>query len=164
MPAENQEVFRHVRAKTVTPLAVGEIFNTVYDAQLLITEQLIDYIRMTVSHGGGITPMMKIAHLAELYQVKTGCHGPSDISPIAMAACLHFGISINNFGIQEYMGYSDLTEKVFRHSYYYEGGYLHLSDEPGLGVSFNEELAVKYPYQQAYLPVNRLSDGTLFNW
>ena len=164
VPAEHQESFRIIKNKTVTPLAVGEIFNTIHDAQTLITEQLIDYIRMTISHGGGFTPMMKVAHLAELYHIRTGCHGPSDISPIAMAACIHFDTAINNFGIQEYMGYSDQMEEAFSHEYYFEKGYLYVTDAPGLGVSLNEEVAKKYPYEQAYLPVNRLEDGTMFNW
>ena len=164
VPAEHQESFRIIKNKTVTPLAVGEIFNTIHDAQTLITEQLIDYIRMTISHGGGITPMMKVAHLAELYHIRTGCHGPSDVSPIALAACLHFDTAINNFGIQEYMGYTDQMEEAFTHDYYFEKGYLYVTDAPGLGVSLNEEVAKKYPYEQAYLPVNRLEDGTMFNW
>lgn len=162
--AELQQGFRLIRQHTTTPLAVGEVFNTIFDCQQLITEQLIDYIRMTVSHGGGITPMQKIASLAELYQVKTGCHGASDMSPICLAACLHLNVSINNFGIQEYMGYPDLTEEVFPHGYYFERGFLYLTDQPGLGVDIDEDLAAKHPYQQAYLPVNRLTDGTLYNW
>ena len=162
--AELQESFRLIRQHTTTPLAVGEVFNTIYDCQQLITEQLIDYLRVTVSHGGGLTPLKKIAALAELYHVRMGCHGASDMSPICLAACLHLGVAINNFGIQEYMGHSDLTNEVFPHSYYLDGGYLYLTDGPGLGVDFDELLAEKHPYQQAYLPVNRLTDGTLTNW
>ena len=44
-PAENQEALRLVRQHTTTPLAIGEIFNTVWDYQTLIREQLIDYVR-----------------------------------------------------------------------------------------------------------------------
>ena len=35
---------------------------------------------------------------------------------------------------------------------------------PTIGVDINEKLAAKYPYQRAYLPVNRLEDGTMWNW
>src|SRR5262249_29145181 len=59
--AELQEGFRIVRQHTTTPLAVGEVFNSVWDAHLLITEQLIDYIRMSVVHSGGITHLKKVA-------------------------------------------------------------------------------------------------------
>jgi mannonate dehydratase len=162
--AELQEGFRIIRQHTTTPLAVGEVFNTVWDAQLLITEQLIDYIRMTVVHSGGITVLKKIAALAEIYHVLTGCHGATDLSPVAMAAALHFDISINNFGIQEYMRHTDETDAVFPHGYHYADGFLHPGDGPGLGVDYDEKLAEKFPYERAYLPVNRKLDGTMFNW
>jgi mannonate dehydratase len=162
--AELQEGFRIIRQHTTTPLAVGEVFNTVWDAHLLITEQLIDYLRMTVVHGGGITHLKKIAALAEIYHVRTGCHGATDLSPVSMAAALHFDISINNFGIQEYMRHSRETDEVFPHGYYFKDGCLHPGDGPGLGVDYDEKLAEKFPYERAYLPVNRKLDGTMFNW
>lgn len=111
VPGELQESLRTIRQRTTTPLAIGEVFNSVHDCTTLITEQLIDYLRMTVSHGGGITPMMKIAAFAAIYHVKIAMHGPSDVSPIALAACLHVSRAINNLGILEYMGYSpEMTE------------------------------------------------------
>lgn len=164
VPCELQESFRIIRQHTTTPLAVGEVFNTAYDATTLVTEQLIDYLRMAVVHGGGITPMRKIAAMCELYHVKTGCHGATDLSPVTMAAALHFDIAINNFGVQEYMRHTDLTNEVFKPTYQFDNGYLTPSDAPGLGIDFDEELAEKYPYERAYLPVNRKLDGTLFNW
>lgn len=54
-PAENQECFRLIRQHTVTPIAVGEVFNSIWDCKQLIEEQLIDYIRTTLTHAGGIT-------------------------------------------------------------------------------------------------------------
>lgn len=164
VPAELQESFRLIRKHTTTPLAVGEIFNTIYDCTTLLTEQLIDYIRMTISHGGGITPMLKVAAMAGVYHIRTGCHGATDMSPVCLAGALHFDMAINNFGIQEHMRHNALTNEMFPHGYYFRDGYLYLTDAPGLGVDFNESMAVKYPYQQAYLPVNRLTDGTLFHW
>lgn len=164
VPCELQEGFRHIRNHTTTPLAVGEVFNTAYDATTLITEQLIDYLRMAVVHGGGLTPLKKIAAMCELYHIKTGCHGATDLSPVTMAAALHFDIAINNFGIQEYMRHTEKTDEVFKPSYTFEQGYLYPSDKPGLGIDFDEQLAEQYPYQRAYLPVNRKEDGTLFNW
>ena len=163
-PAENQESFRVIRRHTTTPLAVGEIFNTIHDCKLLIEEQLIDYIRTAVVHAGGITHLRRIASLAELYQVRTGCHGATDLSPITMAAALHFDLSVPNFGIQEYMMHTELTDEVFPHAYSFEDGYMHPGDEPGLGVDIDETLAAKHPYERAYLPVNRLEDGTMFDW
>lgn len=164
-PAENQEAFRLIRRGTVTPLAVGEIFNTIWDCKQLIEEQLIDYIRTTVTHAGGITGLRRIADFASLYQVRTGCHGPTDLSPICMGAALHFDTWVPNFGIQEYMMHDPLTLEVFPNDYHFEAGYLHCGESPGHGVTIDEKLAAKYPYQTAYLPVNRQkNDGTLWSW
>jgi len=119
---------------------------------------------MTAVHAGGITHLKKIASLAEIYHVQTGCHGATDLSPITMAAALHFDTSVNNFGIQEYMRHASETDEVFPHAYYFKDGYLHATEAPGLGVDFNEDLAKRFPYDRAYLPVNRKLDGTMFNW
>lgn len=165
VPTELQEGFEIIRNHTTTPLAVGEVFNTIYDCQHLITNQLIDYIRTTSTHAGGITGLKKIAALADVYHVKTGCHGPTDISPIGMAACFHFDISVNNFGIQEFMRHEEKIEEVFPNSYHFNDGYVTLDENRyGLGVDIDEELAKKYPYERKYLPVNRLEDGSMWNW
>src|SRR3569623_2848901 len=99
-PAELQEGFKVIREHTTTPIAVGEVFNSVWDAHDLIRNQWIDYIRATLTHAGGITHLKKLADFAELYNVKTGCHGATDLSPVCMAAALHFDLAIHNFGIQ----------------------------------------------------------------
>jgi mannonate dehydratase len=41
---------------------------------------------------------------------------------------------------------------------------MHPGDRPGLGVEIDEELAATYEYNRAFLPVNRLEDGTMFSW
>jgi mannonate dehydratase len=163
-PAENQDAFKLIRQHTTTPLAVGEIFNSIHDCRELIQNQLIDYIRATVVHAGGISHLRKIANLADLYQVRTGCHGATDLSPVCMAAALHFDLSVPNFGVQEYMRHTPETDAVFPHAYTFENGAMHPGDKPGLGVDIDEELAAKYEYNRAFLPVNRLEDGTMFNW
>ena len=164
VPAENQEGFRLIRQHTVTPLAVGEVFNTVWDCKDLITEQLIDYIRMTVVHAGGITHLRRVADLAALYHVRTGCHGATDLSPVSMGAALHFDTWVPNFGVQEYMRHSKETGEVFPHTYTFKDGLLYPGETPGHGVDIDEKLAAKFPYRRAYLPVNRLEDGTMWNW
>ncbi len=163
-PAENQEAFRLIRQHTVTPIAVGEVFNTIWDCKQLIEEQLIDYIRMTITHSGGITHLRRIADLAALYQVRTGSHGPSDLSPVCMGAALHFDLWAPNFGMQEYMGYHEQTMDVFKCGWSFKDGFMHPGEAPGIGVEIDEELAKKYPYEPAYLPVGRLEDGTMWNW
>jgi len=163
-PAENQEAFRLIRQHTTTPLAVGEVFNSIFDCKQLISEQWIDYIRAAVTHAGGITHLRRIASFADIYGVRTGCHGATDLSPVSMGAALHFDVSVPNFGIQEHMPHAALTDEVFPHAYSFSQGMMQPGDTPGHGVEIDETLAAKFPYKRAYLPVCRLEDGTLHNW
>ncbi|MFE3600940.1 D-mannonate dehydratase ManD [Streptomyces sp. NPDC059096] len=163
-PAEDQDAFRVIRQHTTTPLAVGEIFNSIWDCQHLITNRLIDYIRTSVSHAGGISHLRKIFSLAELYGVRTGSHGAGDLSPVSFAAALHVDLSVANFGMQEYMSHLSPYEEVFRTSWRFEDGLMHPGDRPGIGVDFDEKAAARFPYDRKYLPVNRLRDGSVHDW
>lgn len=161
---ELQEGLEIVRQHTTTPIAIGEVFNSVYDYTTLISRQLIDFVRMPIVHGGGITHLQKVAAFAAIYHVQTGFHGATDLSPINMAAALHFDFAINNFGIQEYMPHEKIVSEVFKSNYTFEDGYMYIDDTPGIGVDIDEEAAEKFPYSPASLPVNRKADGTLFYW
>jgi mannonate dehydratase len=164
VPAENQQGFELIRQHTTTPLAVGEVFNSIHDCKELILNQSIDYIRSTLVHAGGITQMRRIADLAALYHIRTGFHGATDLSPVCMGAALHFDYWVPNFGIQEHMPHSELMESVFTFDYQFDRGFFTPGEAPGHGVDIDEKLAAKYPYQRAALPVNRLEDGTLWHW
>ena len=94
-PAELQEGFKVIREHTTTPIAVGEVFNSIWDAHDLIRNQWIDYIRTTVVHGGGLTHLKKAADFAAMYHVRTGFHGATDLSPVMHGggAALRYGDS-----------------------------------------------------------------------
>ena len=164
-PAENQEAFRLIRQHTVTPLAVGRGVPTPSGTpRTCCRKQLVDYIRATVVGAGGITHLRRIADFAAVWQVRTGCHGATDLSPVTMGAALHFDSWVPNFGIQEYMRHTPQTDEVFPHAYRFEGGLLFPGDAPGHGVTLDEALAAKYPYDPKQLPIARLEDGTMWNW
>jgi mannonate dehydratase len=163
-PAENQKSFEIIRKHTVTPLAVGEVFNSIWDCKYLLENQLIDYIRTTIVHGGGITHVRRIADYAAVHGVRTGCHGATDLSPVCMGAALHFDTWVPNFGIQEYMKHAPETDAVFPHDYTFKDGRLFCGETPGHGVTLDEKLAAKYPYNPKQLPVARLEDGTMWDW
>ncbi|MFF5076293.1 D-mannonate dehydratase ManD [Actinoplanes sp. NPDC000266] len=163
-PAENQEAFRLIRQHTTTPIATGEVLNSIWDVKQLITEQLIDYVRTTVVHAGGITHLRRIFDLAALYQVRTGSHGASDLSPVTVAAAVAVDISQPNFGIQEHMGHTPETYEVFPGTPQVTDGLLHPSEEPGLGIGYDDEVAARFPYEPRYLPVARNLDGSVHDW
>ena len=163
-PAEDPDGFELIRRHAVTPLAVGEVFNSIFDCKRLIERQLIDFIRTTIVHAGGITHVRRIADLAGLYQVRTGFHGATDLSPVTMGAALHFDTWVPNFGIQEYMHHTQQTLEVFPNDYVFRDGRLHCGESPGHGVGIDEKLAERFPYDPKQLPVARLEDGTMWDW
>lgn len=164
-PADNQDGYRIIRNHTTIPLAIGEIFNTVWDSKDLIVNQRIDYLRTSITHGGGITPLRRMADFAAMYDVKIAPHGAPDLSPICHAAHAHLNIWAPNFGVQEFIGLGNKTlDSVFSHPLSYEDGYVYLEDKPGLGVDYNIEEGAKNPYKRSYLPVTRLEDETLWYW
>lgn len=161
---ENKDGFKFIKNSSSIPLAMGELFNSRWDALSLIKNQLIDYIRCDVSHIGGITEAKKIAHLAETFHIKTAWHGPADISPIAHMANLHLDFSTPNFGIQELAEFPEEVAEVFTGRPEFEDGYLKISDKPGLGCDIDEEIAAEYSYEKAYLPVAERLDGSVHDW
>ena len=102
-PAENQEGFRLIRQHTTTPLAVGEVFNIDLGRQGAdpgAADRL--YPRDGASHAGGITHLRRIADFAAVWQVRTGCHGATDLSPVdhgGGAALRQLGAQLRHPGI-----------------------------------------------------------------
>ncbi len=161
---EHKESFRLIRQHSVTPLAMGELFHTKWEALPLITEQLIDFIRCDLGHLGGITEGRKIAAIAEPYYVQTAWHGPGDIGPSTHAANVHLDLTLSNFGVQEMVFWPEVVQEVLPGAPTFKDGYLHVTDAPGLGTDINEAAAAKYPYKRAYLPMTRRADGSVMDW
>jgi len=160
---EDEEWLKIIRNQCATPIAIGELFNNPHEWRNLITNRLLDFIRVHVSQIGGLTPAKKLVTLCETFGVRTAWHGPGDLTPIGMAANLHLDISSVNFGIQEFPGYSERMYEVFPGAPTIKNGYMYPNDKPGLGVDFDEEKAKLYPCKNE-VPTwteARLPDGTI---
>ena len=145
LPPEQPEWFRMIRQQSATPIAMGELFNHPLEWIPLVTERLIDFIRVHISQVGGITMAKKMASTCELFGVRTAWHGPGDVSPVGHAANLHLDLSSPNFGIQEWSSFPDQVREVFPGCPEVRDGYMYPNDRPGLGIDLEEELAAKYP-------------------
>jgi mannonate dehydratase len=164
-PAEDQSALRLLRQHSTVPVAIGEVFNAVWDCNRLIEEDLIDFIRIAVTYGGGITPVKRIVDLAGLHNVRTGFHGAPSHSPISMAAQAHLNAWAPNFGIQEYLVLgTPECDALFPSDHRMENGMHYVSEAPGLGVDFDEREAARYSYSPGSHPIVRLEDGTMWNY
>ena len=97
--------FKMLRQQTCVPIAMGELFNSPHEWVGLISERLIDFIRVHISQVGGLSVARKIATLGEWFNVRSAWHGPGDVSPVGHAANAHLDLAIWNFGIQESGGH-----------------------------------------------------------
>ncbi|HIS69312.1 MAG TPA: starvation-sensing protein RspA [Candidatus Gallacutalibacter stercoravium] len=162
---EQEEWFRMVRQQCTTPIAIGELFNNPREWDTLISQRLIDFIRVHISDIGGITPARKLAIFAEQFGVRTAWHGPGDVSPVGHAANIHLDLNAHNFGIQEWSGFTEQSMEVFPGSPELRNGYVYANDKPGLGIDIDEKLAAKYPCDDSVTrwTQTRLPDGTYNN-
>ena len=164
-PADDQSVLRLIRQHTTVPIAIGEVFNSIWDCKTMIEEELLDFIRVSVTYAGGITHVRRIVELAGLHNIRTGFHGAPSHSPISMAAQAHLNAWAPNFGIQEYLVLgTEECDALFPSEHYLESGMFYVSDAPGLGVDFDESEAKKYSFDRRYHPIVRLEDGTMWNY
>ena len=92
---EDNGYFKMLREQTSCAIAMGELFNNSHEWVNLITERLIDFIRIHISQIGGITPALKVARLAEWFNVRTACMDREIRLPLVMQAML---ISISRSG------------------------------------------------------------------
>jgi len=162
LPPEANDYFKMMRQQTSTPIAMGELFNNPHEWVGLISERLIDFIRVHISQVGGLTPARKIAALAEWFQVRSAWHGPADVSPVGHAANAHLDLAIHNFGIQEAVQFNQATQDVFPGLPTIKNGYMYVTEAPGWGVDLDENLARKFPLPETpgyWLPTRR-KDGT----
>lgn len=164
-PAEDQDALKFIRQHSTVPIAIGEVFNSIYDCNKLIENELIDFIRVAVTYAGGITSTKRIVDLAGLHNVRTGFHGAPSHSPLCMAAQAHLNAWAPNFGIQEYLVLgTPECDALFPSEHRMENGMVYVSDAPGLGVGFDEKEVERYEYKAGSHPVVRLEDGTIWNY
>lgn len=142
---EHQEWFYRIRAQCSTPIAMGELYNNPREWMPLVTDTMIDFMRVHVSQIGGITPARALALFCNMYGVRTAWHGPGDTSPVGHAANLHLDLWAPNFGVQEWCRFSPVFYEIFPGLPEVRKGYMYANDQPGLGIDINEALAAKYP-------------------
>ncbi len=142
-----------------------------WDFKPLLQAGYVDVIQPDLSHAGGISEVVKIAAMAEAYDVALAPHCP--LGPIALASCLQVDAVAHNAMIQEqslgihYNVGNDLLDYLADPTVFdYADGYVTLPTAPGLGITI-DEAAVRKAAETGHHwhnPVWRLDDGSIAEW
>jgi mannonate dehydratase len=143
---EDIDYFKMMRQQSATQIAMGELFDSPHEWIPLISQRLIDFIRIHPSMIGGLTPARKVAALGEAFNVRSAWHGPGDLSPIGACCNVTLDVTIPNFGVQEHTPFPERVQEVFHGCPVVKDGYWYPNDAPGWGIEVDEKAAAKYPY------------------
>jgi galactonate dehydratase len=149
---ESVELLAEVRRAVTTPLAAGERLYTLADFARMIGLRAVDVVQMDIAHCGGLLMSKKIAALAAVQDLRVAPH--CSIGPVALAACLHFDLSTPNFMIQEAFAEFDVPWRNALVGGWnpLRNGECVLGDEPGLGLTLDENVLAEHPYRANTFP------------
>ncbi|MFT5612651.1 MAG: galactonate dehydratase [Polaribacter sp.] len=169
--AEHAEQYSELSRGTSIVLAAGERMFSRFDFKRVFENGGIGIIQPDLSHAGGITECIKIASMAEAYDVALAPHCP--LGPIALAACLAVDFVSYNAVIQEqsmgihYNNGAELLDYVInKDDFKIEDGNMKPLPKPGLGVEVNEEYVIEMAAQGCDWknPIWRHEDGSIAEW
>jgi galactonate dehydratase len=145
------------------PIATGERLHTIWEFNELLASRGCRYVRPDVCLAGGLTHTKKIAALAEAYHVGVIPHNP--LSPVSTAACVQLDASVPNFVLQEYTGEdAEAANRLVKYVPQRTGGYLEVSDRPGIGVELDLDAVAKYPAVTREVVTPLHEDGSVADW
>ncbi|HVC32381.1 MAG TPA: galactonate dehydratase [Chloroflexota bacterium] len=156
---EMAQVAQHINI----PIATGERLHNIWEFEMLLSRNAVQYVRPDVCLAGGISHCKKIAALAEAHHVGVVPHNP--LSPVSTAACLQLAACIPNFALQEYpLGEhqppkNEIVKSVVR----LEEGFLIVPDAPGIGIELADDAAEKYPYRPREFVTRLHADGSVMD-
>ncbi len=144
------------------PIALGERLVTRWDCRPWFEAQALDVCQVDISHAGGISELMKIAHFAEIYGITIAPHNP--YGPVALAACAHFAAAVQNFDILEHCHLMPWFEKIQADPIPIVNGHVEVGDlarRPGLGVELDMDLLKAHAGHTPLSPARiELADGS----
>ena len=141
---ENYESFKEIANITSIPIATGERLFSRWDFKKVFHHGAVSIIQPDASHAGGVTETVKIASMAETYDIALALHCP--LGPVALASCLQIDAVSYNAVIQEqsigihYNQGCDVLDYIKNKEIFdFKEGYLDIPNKAGLGVEVDEE-------------------------
>ena len=158
---DNFDAMAEVAQKINIPIATGERLHTIYEFEMLLARNAVQYVRPDVCMVGGITQSKKIAALAEAHHVGVVPHNP--LSPVSTAACIQIAASIPNFALQEYPSGEGRPPKseIIKEVLECKDGFITIPDRPGIGIELTEDAAERHPFKSRKRNTRLHVDGSI---
>ncbi len=132
VPPESLPALRAVREQVSVPICVGERLYTRWDFLPIFEQRLADYVMPDIVWTGGISELLRIATLAEVYHVPISPHNA--MGPLQIVAGAHVALTVPNFyRLEHSVGTIPDYQACLREPIGFRGEYVELSDRPGLG-------------------------------
>ncbi|MEY9853195.1 galactonate dehydratase [Leifsonia sp. EB41] len=131
-------------------IALGERLFSRWEFRPVLERQLVDVVQPDLCHAGGITEVVKIASLAEVYRAVVAPHNPA--GPVSTAAAAHVGMAIPNFDILELCIDGPRASEVVAEPWTLDGHRLLVPDRPGLGIDLDVEAILDQPPRPIVVP------------
>ena len=162
--SENPASYRTLARQVSVPIAAGEQWSSKWGFREVIEEELINYARIDLCIAGGLTEALKITHWCETHYIDIVPHNP--LGPVSAAAGVALCMASTNVGVQEMpRAPGTYAQDLFPKQLLFEGGYARPREEPGLGVEFNEAVALARPAPlNSWPPQFHRRDGSFNNW
>ncbi|MTV39166.1 galactonate dehydratase [Duganella radicis] len=169
--AEQAEYYPRLAEQTSIPLAAGERMYSRFEFKNVFAAGGLSIVQPDLSHAGGITECVKIASMAEAYDVTLAPHCP--LGPVALASCLHVDFVSYNAVLQEqsmgihYNKGGELLDYVInKDDFKIIDGYCNPLTKPGLGVEVDEARVIEASKNAPDWrnPVWRHEDGSVAEW
>ncbi len=156
---ESLEPMEYIAKTVPLPMATGERFYNIYQFKDLIDRKIVSLIRPDLSLAGGFTQVKKIAAIAESAFVGIFPHLMG--SPVNIAAFCQLDAAIPNYVLMESHPTADAFNEIVDHPVERQGGYLLVSDRPGIGLAIDESKLDRFPYQPKKILGNFHADGSV---
>jgi galactonate dehydratase len=145
IPPDNLHEFAEVARMVRIPLATGERLSTKAEFGALLRLGGVKILQPALGRMGGIWEAKKVAAMAEVFNAEIAPHLYA--GPVEWAANIHLAASIPNILMAETIQTGGAFHlKLIKHTLHWKDGYIIPPEAPGLGIEFDEELALAHPF------------------
>ena len=136
--ANDVNILSDLRRATSIPIAAGQFEGTKTRHREFVQHGAVDFLQANVFYVGGYTEALKVAHLAQIYNLPYASAGGWPHHNMQLIA------GIGGWGVEMHLSTWAAGEAIFKDAPMPEGGRIMVPDDPGIGLKYNEAALKEY--------------------